>query len=153
MQRERERNAKKRRTNLESLKLGKWGHDGYDRMEKESQNTTFVRAGSGVVAEKTLMDALASLKKGKSKKSKKKSKPKRRAPSIDIDHSSDDDIDLLQNRKSKTKKKQSTNGISICIKGGKGMTGMEESTSDQNEDRKRSNVRRKGTNPKYEGSH
>eukprot|EP01084_Bolivina_argentea_P223372 377954_1 len=88
----RKQNAKKKKTNLESIMLGKWDHDKFDRMQKQPQ--------------KTLFDALQSLKCNKPKTNKYKSNN-----TINNDNDSESDIDLME----QIKKRKKINTITINI--------------------------------------
>merc|ERR1712056_165435 len=96
MQKIRKQNAKKRKTNLQSIMFGHWNHDRFDKLNANKTTTA-----KGSMPKKTLFDALESLKQKETLS----------------ESGTESDIDLLQSvkrKKSKRKKK-----IAINIKADK----------------------------------
>ena len=113
MQKIRKQNAKKRKTNLEGIVLGKWGHDKFDKMDKTNNKQT----------NKTLFDALQSLK------------PKPIILSDNDSEQSEQDIDLT--KRSKIWQKKSKHSMVINLKSSK------PSQTNKESDKKRKSKKKK----------
>ena len=103
MQKIRKQNAKKRRTNIESIMFGQWNHDKFDRMQRGQT----MKKPSTTTKKKTIFDALESLKSTK----------RRKPQSTEKESDSESDYDFIQSVRQKKDKKKKC--IAINIKSGK----------------------------------